>query len=106
MQKRKAIRQGDVLLRPCKPRAGLSPHIEHILARGEATGHHHVVIDGEVLVDERGKLFVRATPGTKLRHQDERGAVADHLPLVVPAGDYEVLIEEEYTPHGFRPVVD
>lgn len=106
MKKRQAVRQGDVLLRPCRKPNDLKPHSEKILARGEATGHHHAVINGEVFVDHLGRLFVHATPSTKLRHQDERGAVADHLELDVPAGYYAVVIEEEYTPEGLRRVED
>lgn len=104
--KRKLIRQGDVLLIPAKPRDGLKPHTDSTLAHGEATGHHHTVIDGEVLVDEQGRLFVRAGEATELRHATEAGTKADHDWLKIPAGLWEVRIEEEYTPEGLRRVED
>ena len=101
------IRQGDVLLirRKAAP-ATAKPHSTLTIAFGEATGHHHTVINGEVLVDEQGALFVVAKEATALRHQTESGAVADHLPLTLPTGTYEVRIEEDYTPEGLRRVAD
>lgn len=104
---RKLIRQGDVLLVPiAKLPASLKKHKEQIVARGEATGHDHIIIDGEVLVDESGKLYVVASSETMIRHQDQVGGIADHLPCVLEPGPYKILIEEEYTPEGLRPVVD
>jgi len=101
------IRQGDVMLIPIQalpPAAAARDN--KTLALGEATGHSHVVIDGEVFVGEDGTLFVRAGGATRLRHQDQSGAVAEHLPLTLEPGVYEVRIEEEYTPQGLRRVED
>ena len=101
-------RQGDVLLIPVGPEIahGLKPHTEAIVARGEATGHSHVIIDGDVLVDAEGKLFVRAKHGTELRHATEADTKADHDWFKIPPDLYEVRIEEDYTPEGLRHVVD
>lgn len=110
--KAKLIRQGDVLLIPVDALAAkklkLKPHTDQVLAHGEATGHAHVVIDGEVLVDASGKLYVRGrgVKKTALRHQDATGAVAEHHPLEVPRRLYEVRIEEDYHPQGLRRVED
>jgi len=103
------IRQGDVLLRKIKGlpnKANLKPKDDNCVAYGEVTGHHHKVIDGDVFVDAKGGLYVEAAGKTCLRHQDQTGAVADHQPLNIPAGTYEIVIEEEYTPEGLRRVED
>lgn len=88
---RNLIRQGDVLLIPVETPPGLKPHKEAIVARGEATGHHHIVIDGEVLVDADGNLYVRAGEKTELRHSTAEGVKADHDWLDVAPGLYEIL---------------
>jgi hypothetical protein len=103
---RKLIRQGDVLLVPVDEAPGATTRQDRILAHGEATGHAHVVIDGEVLIDESGNLYVRADSKTVLLHQTATGEVAEHLPLVLEPGLYEVRIENEYTPQGLRRVED
>jgi hypothetical protein len=102
----KLYRQGDVLLIRVKSLPENAKAHRNVLAMGEATGHAHAVIDGEVLVDERGKLYVRAEPKTVLRHQTASGEDAEHLPLVLEPGLYEVRIEEEYHPEGLRKVED
>ena len=101
-------RQGDVFLKKTKRTTtkNLKKREDKILAHGEATGHHHIVLDGEVFVGEDGKIFVQASEGTALRHQDQSGAVAEHAPHSLEPGIYEVSIEEEYTPEGMRRVYD
>jgi hypothetical protein len=108
MSKRKSlIRQGDVLLIQITTiPLGLKPSVTTIVAKGEQTGHHHIVIEGEVLVDEKGNLFVRAGSATELRHSTQEGVKADHDWLGIPEGLYEVRIEEEYTPEGLRRAED
>jgi hypothetical protein len=93
------------------------------IAYGEVTGHHHTVIHGEVFIDSSGKLWVRpANERCSLIHTDHKGeitqdcAIVDkematerdlHLTTAIPVGhDYEVRIEEEYTPEGLRRVED
>lgn len=102
-----AYRQGDVMLLPiAEIPTGAKPAEHPTLALGEATGHSHVVIKGDVFVGADGKMFVRAAKGTTLRHQDRSGAIAEHRPFKVAPGCYEVRIEEEYTPEGLRRVED
>jgi len=109
---RKNRRQGDVTLRriveekAIKAAEGLTNVTSAILAHGETTGHHHIIIDGEVFLDGAGKIIVRANEKTKFRHQKPDGSVADHEELDVPPGMYVVGYEEEYTADGMRRAED
>jgi len=103
----KSIRQGDVMLIPVeKIPAKLKKSKDNILAHGEATGHAHVLYEGTVYVGEDGKMFVKSGAQTVLKHQTREGVIADHQPLEIPAGEWEVRIEEEYTPEEIRRVED
>lgn len=101
-------RQGDVLLERIEPKgkSKLKKHETNVVALGEATGHNHAVIDGTVLVDEQGNLFVEAQEGTSIRHIDAAGNKAEHEALDVAPGLYKVHIETEYTPEGWNRVAD
>ena len=105
---KKQLRQGDVLLisvRTRKEQRGnmkvIAPeNARLILARGEATGHHHS-IDAACAqlfqVDER-MLLVVAEPTTV--DNQEHNAVE-----IVP-GEYWVVRQREYTPAAPRRVTD
>ncbi len=92
----KMLRQGDVLLVPCKEMpVGLSlveaENGRLILARGEATGHHHsLALSNRVALfrDDAsgGRLYVRADAPVSLEHQE-------HTALTIDPGDYEVRIQ-------------
>jgi hypothetical protein len=97
-------RQGDVLIRQIKslPTQKAQPRLTGILAYGEVTGHAHRVEDltqAEVL--EVGKsLFLRVGPeGVRIVHEE-------HAPITLPAGNYEVEIQKEYSPAEIRNVAD
>jgi hypothetical protein len=104
-------RQGDVLLVPVTPGdlpTGAVPAPRDrsgrmILARGEATGHAHVINgpDTELLADrdDIDRLFVQIMTRGRLVHE-EHGAIA------VPAGTYRVIRQREYIPGSYRPVAD
>ncbi len=102
-------RQGDVLLtRVATVRRRLSPVApslvpgRHVLALGEATGHHHSVAaaDAELLETEAHEVFLRVMRATPLEHQ-EHGAVA------LEPGVYRVTRQVEYSPKELpRRVMD
>src|SRR5437588_2244300 len=90
------FRQGDVLLvpvtempcgRPVEAEGG-----RLVLARGEATGHHHSVAveDGE-LVDAAEGVVLRIMAPTPLEHQE-------HAPITLRPGVYRVVRQREYVP--------
>lgn len=90
------FRQGDVLLvpvtemprgRPFAPEGG-----RLVLARGEATGHHHSVAEQDaVLVDAAEGVFLRIMSPTPLEHQE-------HAPITLRPGLYRVFRQREYVP--------
>jgi len=106
MSKRKPIqiRQGDVLVTTRTAPAGAETQKPEqglvILARGEATGHHHSVDASTAAMLAKGaERFLRVKAPTHLRHQEHR-----EIPL--PAGTFEITIQREYTPGAIRNVQD
>jgi hypothetical protein len=101
----KAYRQGDVLLilRPAGSIPTTAQKLAHtVLAEGEVTGHAHKIQGGGAdLFDVAGKKFLHvvAAQGAKLVHDE-------HAAHQLPAGEYEVLIQREYEPNGWRTVAD
>jgi hypothetical protein len=90
------LRQGDVLLvrvaampagRPLEAVDG-----RLVLARGEATGHHHSVAveDGELVHAAEG-VFLRVMASTAVEHQE-------HAPITLDPGVYRVVRQREYAP--------
>lgn len=102
---KKQYRQGDVWIErvdripegtePVKPENG-----RLILARGEATGHHHS-IDAKfgALLAKGAERFLKVEKTVQLKHQE-------HDPIQLPAGDYIVSIQREYHPEDVRNVLD
>ncbi len=95
-------RQGDILLKQVPALLkGCKPNLDCVLARGEATGHAHVVSGGVVFRDpESERLFVRVTRGTATVVHDE------HAPITLAPGIYEVVGQREYTADEIRRVSD
>lgn len=100
------FRQGDVLLKriespayPVHPKpARVKPEQGRvILARGEATGHHHSLVadDDTELVKIGERMLLTLARGGTLQHQE-------HAPIELPGGTYEVVPQREYilTPAG------
>lgn len=82
----------------------------NIVAHSE-TGHHHVMDAGTTTLMERTKdvpeglrilhLIVKEpTALTHLRGDDT------HEPIMFEPGEYEVRLQREYTPEGYRRVAD
>jgi hypothetical protein len=98
-------RQGDVLLKQVKtiPKDAKVTETENgrlILARGESTGHSHTVcaIDGTLFIAD-DRLYLRTDDGCELVHQE-------HAPIHIDTGNYEVIIQREYSPQEIRRVQD
>jgi hypothetical protein len=100
-------RQGDVLLLPTTKTAlegsKRQPREQGriILAKGEATGHHHSIASrfAALFILATGERLLQLSRAAKIEHQ-EHGAID------LPAGDYLVTRQREYTPTEIRQVAD
>lgn len=104
-------RQGDVLLVPVSaaevPATAVPAPRDRsgrmILARGEATGHAHVIVGPDVMLladrDDIDRLFIKIVSRARVVHEE-------HGTISVPAGDYRVIRQREYVPGSYRPVAD
>ena len=93
-------RHGDVILKQVSEVKGKK--LKHlVLAEGEVTGHSHQITDGEaVLYEHEGTLFLSVESETaKLTHEE-------HKVIELPKGKYEITIQREYSPEGWRRVAD
>ena len=82
--------QGDVIIESVKQIKGkLLNHVT--LAKGEATGHHHTITEGDSeLYEENGILYLRVlTVESILTHQE-------HGQICIPKGDYKIGIVKEF----------
>ena len=109
------VRQGDVFVFMVEeseiPKEGKMSAIpldaeRTILAYGEVTGHAHAFSPGAAVklfrmedVGSGGDTFLRVLEPAILRHEE-------HAPIVLPAGNYRVRIQREYSPEAIRRVVD
>jgi hypothetical protein len=99
-------RQGDVLLeRVARHPKNLTTVAAEsgrlILARGEATGHHHSV-DARVAtlaLDEGGVMYLTVEELTEVQHQE-------HAPIALAPAIYKITRQREYTPTELRSVAD
>ncbi|MGI5148800.1 hypothetical protein ACQEVC_20870 [Plantactinospora sp. CA-294935] len=104
-------RQGDVLVEAIDPAtlpgglvpAGRDGRGRLVLARGEATGHAHVVtgsgLTAWALPDQVEPAFLVIEGYGRLGHEE-------HGPIALPAGTYRVVRQREYLPGSWRPVAD
>lgn len=104
-------RQGDVLVVPIE-KAQLPETLvpaprdrrgRLILARGEATGHAHVVTgEGLTLLclpDDIEAMFLHVRVYGRIGHEE-------HAPISLPPGYYRVVRQREYLPGAIRRVAD
>ena len=95
------LRQGDVILVAASGTATGEklPHLT--LAEGEMTGHRHRISEGEAELYERdGTLYLKVLSPTALLTHEE------HQSIAIPQGDWQVRIQREYEPQGWRDVCD
>lgn len=107
--------QGEAFIRRIETRPENLAEIKaengkHIVAHSE-TGHHHVMDAGCVSLLERTKdvpeglriLHLIVKEPTTLNHL--RGTDT-HEPILFDRGEYEIRLQREYTPEGYRRVAD
>jgi hypothetical protein len=102
------FRQGDVLLIQVKEKVDMSKAEEVkredgklILAKGEATGHHHAIssVHAAMYTIAGFGMLLKLKEQAELYHQE-------HSKIDLPKGDFKVTIQKEYSPGEWRDVRD
>ena len=108
MSKERGIqRQGDVLIVPVNeiPEGAKVEEGETVLVEGEVTGHAHRIRPSDLAAKKAmllmvgTQMYLRALQETHIDHED-------HGTNILPPGDYEIRRQQEFTPEGWRRVVD
>jgi len=110
--KTQLYRQGDVLFKriaklPTGPR---KTRQNGAVAYGEVTGHSHAL----AVADRQAAEVLEIGDGLYVHVSEagihiEGGATfvhEEHGPITLPPGDYEVVIQREYSPEAVRDVID
>lgn len=98
----KQYRQGDVFLKEINiDLSSAKVDEKNILAYGEGSGHAHVLDAPKgSLKTIDGKMYVVVKEETNLNHTHlPSGKLADHNPIKIDPGTYEVVIQKEYNPY-------
>ena len=93
----KIFRQGDILVKEVSEIKGELSN-NHILAFGEVTGHSHR-IQGTVQVFRNNQETFLQVEEAELVHDE-------HEAITIPKGNYQVVIQREYSPISERQVMD
>lgn len=102
MKEMKAYRHGDVIIREVKliP-AEAKPRKDLVLAEGEVTGHSHRITSGAAqMFGYHDEMYLKIQSEIACLTHEE------HKKIELPAGDYEVIIQKDYEPDGWKKVVD
>jgi len=104
-------RQGDVLFKKIArlPKGERRKRADATVAYGEVTGHRHQLAvadrDHAEVLDIGDGLFVHVSDsGLRLGGADF--VHEEHATVTLPVGDYEVIIQREYSPEAVRNVID
>lgn len=94
-------RHGDLLIRKVDNIPPTAQKLAHrVLAEGEATGHSHRLSAGVVLeTTDKKSRYVRLARPAVVTHEE-------HAKIDLPAGNYEVVYQREYTPAAIVRVQD
>lgn len=100
MKKQFIVRQGDVMLKQISEiPANATRAKSKIVAVGEGHHEHKAIGDLEVMEVE-DRLFLAVNTEGKLVHVNAGTEVqAEHLPIDIPAGTYEVIHQRQYNPY-------
>jgi hypothetical protein len=91
-------RQGDLLLmKTGEIPKGAKRVVTGIVLAGEATGHHHRLVGGDVFTIN-GAMFLDVKKSARLVHEE-------HKPITLSAGKYAVVRQREYAGKDMTKVV-
>jgi len=105
-------RQGDVLFTKIDalPKGDRKKRENATVAYGEVTGHSHAlaVADREhaQVFEINGGLYVTVSETGAIGIGGATFVHEEHGAVTLPAGNYRVDIQQEYTPEGIRNVLD
>jgi hypothetical protein len=99
--KKQNYRHGDVILIPSTVPEKAIEKKGLTLAEGEVTGHSHRISEGAAQMFKfNEKTYLRVTsPLAALVHEE-------HKRIDLPCGDFEVIIQQDYEPEGWKRVRD
>jgi len=94
----KIYRQGDVLFKKIESLPKKKRKLDtDIIVRGEATGHAHCLVNGDIyvaVIEAIGPInFIKAKKGAKIVHEE-------HDTIELEPGIYEVTRQREYDPNA------
>ena len=97
----KIYRQGDLLFEESdKIPSGFSASNSPVILEGEATGHSHRLVKGMVFRSSyQREMFIKVENGGRVVHEE-------HATLHLPMGVFKVVRQIEYTPTGWKNVMD
>ena len=94
------VRQGDVMaIKIEKLPRGLKKSKDNILVHSDATLHDHTLVKGTVYVDKNDKMYADVPVETQIVH------TADHDPVDLPKGVYEIRRQVEFLMENMTKVV-
>ncbi len=100
--KKQTIRQGDVMIILNAGETQKNEVKDRVIAEGEGHGHVHLTETGTLTrSDDGSSMCLELEEDTMLRHTF-RGSrkIADHNPLVIPAGKHMIVIQREFDPYA------
>ena len=105
--------QGDISILEIEMPNGLDWNslIEHTVAYGETSGHRHVITaerEADVtFAEHEGRVYVQVKKGTAtLNHWTPTKTKADHDPITLGVGSYQLFSQREFDELGERKVID
>jgi len=99
----KTYRHGDVIVREVKSIPTKAKELstkKAVLALGEVTGHSHQVNGALAFFGFDEERYLKIQRGIGALTHEEHGRIE------LPAGNYEVIIQRDYEPDGWKKVQD
>ena len=95
------IRHGDVVIIKVEliPSTAVSLGSRKEIAYGEVTGHAHRLDVGELFEEKNGDIYLKIDKLAKVSHEE-------HKTVTLTPGVYKAVIKRQYTPEGWKKVVD
>lgn len=97
------FRQGDQLFREVTgldlSEATRQVVTGYVVALGEVTGHAHVIEQEVTVLTWQGGRYVSSAEPVTVTHEE-------HAPVTIPAGTFQIVQQQQYTPEEVRPIID